>query len=81
MMRPMLQFVGFASSAVWALLMVGTIFSTSANADTTPYTQISCQNCYSCTATSDCVFANLARGCVNTGKSCMCMPKTGGVLR
>lgn len=35
-MKAMLQFVGFASTAVWALLLTGTILTTSARADTGP---------------------------------------------
>lgn len=81
-MRPMLQFVGFASSAVWALLMVGTILTATANADVRPAPlTLSCQDCYGCVEKGvvNCYYSGIGRGCSDV-LTCNCNFNNGTLV-
>jgi len=78
MTRSYLQFVGSACTVVWVTLLMGTLFSASADANPSPaVVAANCLDCYVCNATqTSCSYKAGGRGCSNTG-SCTCNSNNG----
>jgi len=77
MTRSFLQFVGFASSVVWATLLAGTVFTSSSHAQ---YDAVAtdCRACFACNNdNSGCDYTGSGAGCTNNGGSCFCNSNNG----
>lgn len=72
MKRAILEFVGFASSAVWAMLVLGTVLTGVARAGPEPVSN-NCLECYSCVQEGDpCDYSGAGNGCTDT-HTCICV--------
>ena len=74
-MRSILQFVGFASSVVWATLLSGILLTATVQADppSDPGLSNTCENCYSCNTTyTACDYVGVGQGCTDTHQ-CRCV--------
>ena len=80
MTRAFLQLCGSASAAIWAILMLGTLFSPPAVANTAPAPATSCQDCYVCNNNKDgCNYVGTGAGCKDI-LSCTCNPNNGNPI-
>ncbi len=73
MIRSMLQFVGFASTAIWSVLVLGGLITSTANANPIIFRINACNSCYGCNAdNSGCNYTGSATGCTDTNNGCNC---------
>ena len=84
MKRSILQFVGFACGVAWAMLLSGTLLTTSVQADppSDPGISNNCRDCYACDPPNgipDCRYSGVGTGCTNT-HTCICVPNNGSYL-
>jgi hypothetical protein len=71
-MRSLVQFLAFASSALCAVMVAGTLVGALAHAEATvPLVAASCANCCPC-QNGTCVKSGNGRGCTNFTCTCTC---------
>ena len=79
MMRSFLQFVGFASTIIWSALLLGTMFTASAQADSPPVIDSGCAECYGCNDKKDgCSYLATGRDCMKNASCTTCSTSGGG---
>lgn len=72
MIRSLLQFIGFASTGVFSLLLVGSMLVSSTHAAIAPFDSSPCGDCYGCSATTACSYSTGPRNCNGDNNKCNC---------
>ena len=80
MIRPLLQFLGFASTAVWSMILVGVVLTGSVGAQTPPVDTLLCPDCYVCQANKAGCDYQGTKTCTNTA-SCTCVRNDDGTFQ